>query len=135
MYIVSKTTKSLFIFDLDKLTWEKSSTKKGVFSDQPDQIKFINGGTDGLFYFTEDGGSTCGVHARNKVGQYVTIFESNGTFYKSETTGLAFSPDKKHMYVAFQIKGDVYDITRDDEKPFDGDIMDIKYHNAPESFK
>lgn len=133
LYLVSKTIKCLFIFDLDQKTWQRSSTQQGVFTDQPDQIKFITGETESLLYFTEDGGSTCGIHARNRLGQYVTILESNGSFYNTETTGLAFSPDKKHLYFAFQGRGDVWDVTRDDGLPFDGDFLDIKYHNSPDS--
>jgi hypothetical protein len=138
LYIVSKTTKRLFVFDVDNFTWEMSSTLHGVFTGQPDQIKFITGddnddgtgGGGGLLYFTEDGGSECGVHAQTSEGQYLTIFESDGSYYTSETTGLSFSPDKKHMYCAFQGRGDVWDITREDALTFDGTFFDVKYHNT-----
>ncbi len=40
------------------------------------------------------------VHARDQDGNFYTII--NGGEYDSETTGLAFSPDNKHMYVAYQ---------------------------------
>jgi len=40
------------------------------------------------------------VHARDADGNFYTIIE--GTSYNSETTGLDFSPDNKHMYVSYQ---------------------------------
>jgi hypothetical protein len=130
LYIVSKTAKRLFVFDLDNLTWEVSSTIGGVFTNQPDQIKFITDGARDLLYFTEDGGSQNGVHAQTPEGQYLTIFESTATTYNTETTGLSFSPDKKHMYCAFQGRGHVWDITRQDGRAFDGAFLDVKYHTT-----
>ena len=120
MYVVSKTTQYLFIFDLDNMTWRRSSTNNGLFSNQPDQVNFITGGKGDTLYFTEDSGTNCGIHARKKDGRYLTILESNGSYYDSETTGLALSPDEKHMYFAFQGQGHVCDVTRNDGLPFDG---------------
>ena len=57
--------------------------------------------------------------------------------YQSETTGLSFSPDMKHMYVALQggaegsswpHPGVIFDIYRLDGHPFGGRSLDIKYH-------
>jgi secreted PhoX family phosphatase len=48
--------------------------------------------------------------------------------HSSETTGLAFSPDKKHMYVSYQNEGVILDITREDGYPFGALRLDIKYH-------
>jgi len=33
------------------------------------------------------------------------------------------------MYVSFQTPGIIFDITRDDGQPFDGGVLDIKYHD------
>ena len=41
---------------------------------------------------------------------------------------LAFSPDKKHMYVSYQGDGKIFDITREDGYPFGAHRLDIKYH-------
>jgi hypothetical protein len=130
MYIVAKMIRDLFIFDLHINTWIKSSTVSGAFSGQPDHVKFITGGlVDGLLYFTEEA-SRSGVHARNEDGEYVAILEASGDQYKGmEVAGLAFSPDKKHMYFTFQYIGHLYDVTRADGYPFDGVSLDIKYHN------
>ena len=66
------------------------------------------------------------MHARDgNTGRFFTIMD--GGNYKTESTGLAFSPDKKHMYVSFQSYG-IFEITRDDGRPFDGQSLDIKYH-------
>lgn len=66
------------------------------------------------------------VHARNNLGQYYTILESH--VYEDETTGLAFSPDSKHLYVAYQETGLLFDITRVDGLPFNARTLNVKYH-------
>ena len=148
---------------------------------------------DDILYFCEDGGKElgdCGVHGRDSSGRFFSILDGPG--YVSETTGLAFSPNKRHMYVrragsflqriiaatprplpgnsaertrglqrpfparedvgqllglldflarelsvetgarlryvSFQTPGVIFDITRDDGLPFDGGVLDIKYH-------
>ena len=48
--------------------------------------------------------------------------------YSGETTGLAFSPDGKLMYVSFQSPGIIFEISRMDGMPFYGATLDIKYH-------
>jgi hypothetical protein len=45
-----------------------------------------------------------------------------------ETTGLAFGRNYKNMYVSYQEGGFIYDCTRDDGHPFNGELLDIKYH-------
>mmetsp|Transcript_35601 Transcript_35601/g.106237 ORF Transcript_35601/g.106237 Transcript_35601/m.106237 type:complete len:184 (-) Transcript_35601:400-951(-) len=135
LYFTCKYLKRLYILDLDegKYTW--SSTKSGAFDSQPDQVARIVG-QDGMLYFCEDGGGSCGVHARDgSSGAYYTILEAakyrpdnNPTdVYGTETTGLAFSPDKKKMIVSFQCCH-IYEIWREDGLPFDGPVLNIKYH-------
>ena len=43
--------------------------------------------------------------------------------------GLAFSPDNKYLYLAYQ-SGAVYEFWRDDGKPFNGTVADTKYHSS-----
>lgn len=122
----------LFILDLDLMTYESHSTDNGLFNGQPDQIVRIfddnsADADDTLVYFTEDGGQLAGVHARNIQGQYITILESYK--YTDETTGLSFSPDAKHFYVAYQDNGMLFDITRTDGLPFHAKTLNVKYHN------
>lgn len=113
------------------MTFESSSTESGAFDNQPDQIASIIGhdGSD-ILYFCEDGGSSynSGVHGRDADGNFFTII--NGPSYPSETTGLAFSPDKKRMYVSYQKPGIIFEIMRTDGYPFGGQRLDIKYHNV-----
>jgi secreted PhoX family phosphatase len=68
------------------------------------------------------GGQNPGVHGRTRNGKYFEILYGEFTQKddNEETTGLAFSPDGQHMYVAFQNIGIIYDITRDDKRPFQG---------------
>ena len=104
LYFVSKKQHELFELNLDNFTWKKSSTKSGLFGGSPDQLVGIIGDKE-LVYFTEEGfgdesqgDSAAGVHARDNRGRYFTILESH--VYHEESTGLAFSPDHRHLYVA-----------------------------------
>lgn len=128
MYIVCKKIQQLFIFDLDKMTFRNTSTVSGLFDGDPDQMQRILGSEGGLLYFTEEGGADAGVHARDEFGRFFTILES--PVFEDETTGLSFSHDKKHMYVAYQETGILFDVTREDGLTFDAKSLDVKYHSA-----
>jgi hypothetical protein len=129
LFFVSKRYASLYILDLDSNTYRKQTTKRGLFEGNPDTLMRIVGADNEILYFTEDGGQYAGVHGRNGKGQYYTILESHE--YADETTGLAFSPDAKHMYIAYQDNGLLFDITRKDGLPFGGKTLNVKYHNMP----
>ena len=75
-----------------------------------------------------DVGDKAGIHAKDSTGQFYTIAQDEGGFHSGETTGLAFSPDHKHMYVAYQSEGVIYDITRADGRAFGGATLAIQYH-------
>mmetsp|Transcript_33454 Transcript_33454/g.80843 ORF Transcript_33454/g.80843 Transcript_33454/m.80843 type:complete len:199 (-) Transcript_33454:71-667(-) len=128
MYFVSKTTQRLFIVDLKLETYEVSSTQNGAFNNDPDQLSYITNVDDPneVVYFCEDGGNDCGVHGRDKNANFFSILDGPG--YNTETTGLAFSPDAKYMFVSFQEPGVIWQIWRDDGYPFSGDVLGIKYH-------
>jgi hypothetical protein len=134
MYITTKGIKQLFIFDLDSNTYVNGTTVHGLFDGKPDQLtRTINSNTSSslnLLYFCEEGGANAGVHARDGQGRFFTILES--PTYKDETTGLSFSPDGKHMYVAYQVNGFLFDVWRDDGQPFDAKTLNVKYHQTPE---
>ena len=129
LYMTAKTTKSLFILDLDGLTYERSSTRSGAFEGQPDQIRGIisdDPNSDMLYFCEEASSDNNGVHARDIEGNFYTII--NGPGLNSETTGLAFSPDNKRMYVSYQGPGIIFEISRIDGYPFGAHRLDIKYH-------
>jgi hypothetical protein len=126
LYFIAKKMRMLFILNLDNFTWKKFSTQSGLFNDGSDQMQIMANSNAEFMYFTEDGEKKCGVHGRNKAGKFFTILEA--TSITKETTGLSFSPDKKHMYVAFQNDGILFDITRTDGQTFDGENVGIKYH-------
>ena len=121
LYFISKVLKVLFTLNLDNGTYKRTSTVIGRFGGQPDQVNHYSN----VLYFNEDGGRPAGVHARTLGGQFYTLLES--PTYSDETTGLAFSPNKKHLYVAYQDNGFLFDITRNDGNPFDAFTMDIKF--------
>jgi outer membrane protein assembly factor BamB len=129
LYFVTKMLKIMYILNLDDGTYIRQSTRGGVFVGQPDQIVHITKAVDSLLYFTEDGGQFAGVNARDQYGQYFTIFEGTGR-YSDETTGLSFSPDLLHMYVAYQDEGTLLDVFREDGLPFNGNTLNVKYHSV-----
>jgi len=132
LYMTCKRNKQFFILDLEEMTYAESHTDGGVgasgpFTGQPDQIRALVG-DDSLVYFCEDVGDSAGIHAKDSTGKYYTIAQEEGSYLAGETSGLAFSPDNIHMYVAYQKNGFIYDITRDDGRPFGGETLAIQYH-------
>ena len=130
LFFVCKEQKELFILDLDNMTYEKHSTRKGIFDGQPDQMKRLltDDGKGDLLYFCEEGGSENGVHARDSHGWFFTILES--AELNDETTGLDFSPDGKHMYVSYQHNGIIFDVYREDGLSFHAKTLNVKYHEV-----
>ncbi|KAL3936987.1 MAG: hypothetical protein SGBAC_007802 [Bacillariaceae sp.] len=136
LFVVSKVQKELFILDLDAMTYEVHSTVFGLFDGQPDQMKRLISDDDkvgtkhdkSLLYFCEEGGRHNGVHARDSNGWYFTILESD--VLDGETSGLAFSPDGKHMYFSYQHRGIIFDVWREDGRPFHGKTLSVKYHET-----
>ena len=126
LYFVSKKDEDLFILDLDNFTYERKIVREEGIDVSPDQLVRL-GGDNGIMYLTEDGGAEAGIHGRDAQGRYFTILES--PIYKEETTGLAFSPNKKHMYLAYQKNGIIFDVWRKDGKKFDGGSLNVKYHH------
>jgi hypothetical protein len=129
LYFTAKSNRHLFVLDLDNLTYVRSSTISGAFDGSPDQIKSILGDNpdEDLLYFCEESGDDNGIHARDSDGNYYSIISGPGI--SSETTGLAFSPDKKRMYVSYQFSpGKIFEIKRTDGYAFGGMRLDIKYH-------
>jgi hypothetical protein len=131
LYTTSKILKRLTILNLRTMRYTYHSTKSGAFNQQPDQVARVTpNDPNSVLYFCEDGGQGQdgpGVHGRGRNGQFFSILQ--GTFpNQDETTGLSFSPDGYHMYVSFQKVGTIYDIWRTDNFPFQGAMLDIKYH-------
>jgi hypothetical protein len=127
LFFVSKRFKTMYVLNLDDLTYTNSTTRSGLFDGQPDQIQRILGDdSNDLLYFTEDGGRDPGIHCRNEVGQFFTLLES--PVYEDESTGLAFSPDGMHLYFALQETGLLYDVTRTDLLPFQAKSLNVKFH-------
>jgi hypothetical protein len=127
LFFVSKRFKTMYVLNLDDLTYTNSTTRSGLFDGQPDQLQRILGDdSNDLLYFTEDGGRDPGIHCRNEVGQFFTLLES--PVYDDESTGLAFSPDGIHLYFALQETGLLYDITRTDLLPFQAKSLNVKFH-------
>jgi sugar lactone lactonase YvrE len=127
LFFVSKVKKELFELDLDLMTWIRTSTVSGAFESQPDQIQKVVGDSEFL-YFCEDGGAFSDIHGRNRDGKFFTIVRGDG--YGTETSGLAFSPDNRFMYVAFQGNSNVYAFWRTDGLTFNAVKADIKYHQV-----
>jgi hypothetical protein len=127
LYFVTKVKRLLYILDLDDMTYRRVSTRSGSFTGQPDQIEtVVDSGNNDLMLLTEDGTGTAGIHARQR-DRYFTILEATSDYADDETSGLALSPDKKHLYFAYQDSGVLFDVTRDDGRPFDGETLPPNY--------
>ena len=83
------------------------------------------------------GSDGSGIHGRDSSGKFFSILQADEDTRKSgglrvtgETTGLAFSPDSRFMYVTYQEMGMLLELRRIDGLPFNGKRLDIKYHQA-----
>lgn len=139
LYFVSKLYKTMYILNLDEKTYEIEFTNEdGMllngtgFADSPDHV--VTRGD--LIFLTEDGGPNPGLFARNVTsGEYYTILEAwdENVYHDDEACGLAFSPDRQRMYLAFQQAGKLFEITRDDGRPFYGRELLLKSHRIKSS--
>jgi hypothetical protein len=127
LYFVSKTIKTIFMLDLTDMTYTSERTGsnfhgQGSFNAQPDQIiKSVHDHDDRKYiYFTEEGNTAPGAHARDGEGTYYTLFRAipGGRFSGDETVGIAFSPDRKRFYCGYQEEGVLFEITREDGQMF-----------------
>ena len=127
VYFVTKLNKMMYHLDLGAGTWTRSTTQRGKFDGEPDQIARILGDSNEILYMTEEeDGSMPGIHARDRNGNSFTVLES--PLYVEESTGVAFSPDGKSLLVAYQKNGILLRAWREDGKSFSGSVIDIKYH-------
>lgn len=130
LYFVCKKIKSMFVLDLVTQAYTNQSTVSGLFDGGPDQLqRILAEGAEDFLFFTEEGGKDAGIHGRDATGLFFTLLESPE--YDDETTGLAFSPNVKHMYVAYQKNGLLFDVTREDGLPFHAKSLNVKYHASP----
>ncbi|KAK1739780.1 DUF839 domain-containing protein [Skeletonema marinoi] len=125
LYFVAKVTRTLFILDLNDMTYTSERTGsswvgQGSFNSQPDQIIESDLDERKYIYFTEDGGSAPGVHVRDREGKYYTMVRGvpGGRYSGDETAGIAFSPDRKKFYFGFQDAGVLMEVTRYDGHVF-----------------
>jgi hypothetical protein len=126
LYFVTKVKRQLYILDLDDLTYRRVSTRSGSFTGRPDQIETVVASGNDLMLLTEDGTGANGIHARQS-NRYYTISEATSDYANDETSGLALSPDKKHLYFVYQDSGILFDVTRDDGRPFDAETLPPTY--------
>jgi hypothetical protein len=131
LLFVCKFLRMIYTLDLDNRTWYRTSTVSGLFDGQPDQLQRLLQNTTDLLYFTEEGNTDAGIHARDENARFYTIMES--LHYSGETTGLALSPDGRFMYVAYQDAGKLFCLWRLDGKVFGAERLDIKYHDAQQA--
>ena len=107
---------------------------------EPDQIAHILTSNENLsltindiLYFCEYGGDNCGVHGQYMQGQYFTILHDAGSNFGGKTTGLAFSPKGMFMFILFQRPGLIFEIQQTDGRPFQGQHLNIKYHQLTDN--
>ncbi len=122
LYFTAKSTQKLFVLDLESFSYQLETAGLnfeggGSFNASPDQVVK---GIKRFLYFTESGGKTPGVYARDsRTGTYMTIFEaSDNRYLDDETVGIAFSPDRHKMYAGYQESGVLIELRRIDNLPF-----------------
>ncbi|GKZ00418.1 hypothetical protein MPSEU_000994700 [Mayamaea pseudoterrestris] len=126
LYIISKNRKVMLVLDLINGTYTEVYTQVGRFNGQPDQItRFKTSTADDTIFFAEDEDTNCGVFGRNVDGTYAVLTTVSRD--DDSVTGLAFSPDGKHMYIGIQNAGILYDITRDDGLSFESEPSNVIY--------
>jgi hypothetical protein len=131
LYFTAKTEHLFFMVNLRTLEYSYAYTDTERFDYQPDQIVRIPGDDSGNLYFCEDGGHDPGLHVRDSSNRVYTILYADIDMFDNaeETTGVAFSPDARHLYVSFQHVGVIYDVTRDDGLSFKDELLNVEYQN------
>jgi secreted PhoX family phosphatase len=134
VYFVTKELKRMYILNLRTLRYTSQPTNFGDFDGQPDQVVRVYRDDYDLLFFTEDGGDRPGIYAHRtsrSADEVLTILESSVYVNADqETTGLAFSPDRRRMYFAIQDAGIIYEVRRVDGLPFDGRSLNVQYNNV-----
>lgn len=134
LMFVSKNQQELFRLHLDNMTYTIESTKTiklsggGSFGAGPDHLLALS---DGLLYFTEDGGLTPGLFVYDG-SNYKSLLEANASYYQGdETTGIAFSPDGRFLFFCIQEHGSCFQVRRIDGREFSGRrVLQWKYRIA-----
>ena len=100
-----------------------------------DQLIRLSGDDSGIIYMTNHGwkAKAGGIYTRDAEGRYFTILEStlneDGCQMDRLTTGLAFSPSGKYMYVCWQRAGACFSVWRKDQRSFAGSLTNsVRYH-------
>jgi len=131
LYFVASKQKEIFILNLDDNTYSKIYTFSPNFDGQPDGLRM----SSNVLYVTEEAkhGNTAGIFGYDKDnGKLYSIFKS--VKWYGDTTGVAFDPTNSRMYFAIQTDGIIFELRRKDGKPFDGDIMGVKYNAEASKF-
>jgi uncharacterized protein len=133
LYFITKVHKAMYVLNLRNGRYQKQSTNIGDFNGQPDQVVRVFRDDDQLLFFTEDGGDRPGIYARRKSSRdFIPIAESSVYVNADqESTGIAFSPDRRHLYFAIQDAGIFYDVTRLDGLPFNARSLNVQYRRKP----
>jgi len=109
LYFVAKESSTLFILDLQSMTYndaEQTGSQfegQGGFNAQPDQIVLGNLFKEWI-YFMEDDGDRPEVYVRGRDGTYQTIFEAvDGAYADNNMVGVALSPDRRSLYAGVSL--------------------------------
>jgi secreted PhoX family phosphatase len=123
LLFASKVQKELFIVDLKRNTWKKTSTVTGPLAGggeldgEPDQL-FLDSAN--VFYIAEDESAHPGLFVLHQ-GKYYSLLQMDASYYEEdEITGVAFSPDGEMIFFCAQHNGYLFRVRRIDGKPFEG---------------
>ena len=101
LFLICKNMRMLFVLNLDDGSYYNSTTLHGLFDGKPDQVVRLQAGQTDVTYFTEGGGKYSGVHARDALGRFYTLFES--PIYSRGTSGLGKYGQVFHCFGSYHV--------------------------------
>ena len=135
MHFTARRSTDIFILDLDNANYTRISPQEDGMNLSADQLIRLSGDNSGIIYMTNHGwkAKAGGIYTRDAEGRYSTILEStlNEDGYQMDrlTTGLAFSPSGKYMYVCWQRAGACFSVLRKDGRRIAGSLTNsVRYH-------
>lgn len=124
LHMTSKDLSTIFSLNLSTRVYTSHYTKDaildgdGTFEEEGDQLTQIS---DQTLYIGENGGSSPGLYALDlHTDSFYAIFEGISDVYNGDdVTGIAFSPDWRRLYAAFENSGILLEFVREDGLTFE----------------
>ena len=124
LHMTSKDLSTIFSLNLQTRSFTSFDTTNailegdGTFEEEGDQLTQIS---EKALFIGENGGPSPGLYALDlDTDSFYAIFEAVSDIYSGDdVTGIAFSPDKKRLYAAYENLGILLEFAREDGLTFD----------------